>query len=76
MVRVMTTPLVLKLVGAKLLPVEITTRNLSKILYGKHAGDMDLSIMKQLPRALADPGMIFTLTLDAIESSEKWLSYP
>lgn len=59
MVRVMMTPLVLKLVGAKLLPIEIATRDLSKILYGKHAGDMDPSIMKQLPRALADPVMIF-----------------
>lgn len=59
MVRVMMTPLALKLVGAKLLPIEIATRDLSKILYGKHAGDMDPSIMKQLPRALADPVMIF-----------------
>lgn len=59
MVRVMMTPLVLKLVGAKLLPIEIAARDLSKILYGKHAGDMDPSIMKQLPRALADPVMIF-----------------
>ena len=60
MVRVMMTPLVLKLVGAKLLPIEIATRDLSKILYGKHAGDMDSSVMKQLPRALADPVMIFS----------------
>lgn len=44
MVRVMMTLLVLKLVGAKLLPVEIATRDLSKILYGKHARDMDSSI--------------------------------
>lgn len=59
MVRVMMTPLALKLVGAKLLPVEIETKDLHKILYGKHAGDMDFSIMRQLPRALADPVMIF-----------------
>lgn len=55
----MMTPLALKLVGAKLLPVEIETKDLHKILYGKHAGDMDFSIMRQLPRALADPVMIF-----------------
>lgn len=60
MVRVMTTPLVFKLVGAELLPVEIETKDLHKILYGKHAGDMDLSILKQLPRALADSVMIFS----------------
>lgn len=60
MVRVMMTPLALKLVGAKLLPVEIETKDLHKILYGKHAGDMDFSIMRQLPRALADPVMIFS----------------
>lgn len=60
MVLVMMTPLVLKLVGAKLLPVEIETKDLHKILYGKHAGDMDFSIMRQLPRALADPVMIFS----------------
>lgn len=47
MVRVMITPLVLKLVGAKLLPIEIAIRDLSKILYGKHVGDMDSSIMNE-----------------------------
>lgn len=59
MVRVMTTPLVLKLTGAEVLPVEIAKTDLEKILNGKHAGDMTPEIMKQLPRALTDPIMIF-----------------
>lgn len=60
MVRVMTTPLVLKLTGAEVLPVEIAKTDLEKILNGKHAGDMTPEIMKQLPRALTNPIMIFT----------------
>ncbi|MDY2811150.1 MAG: hypothetical protein SO089_05450 [Dialister sp.] len=59
MVRVMTTPLVLKLTGAEVLPVEIAKTDLEKILNGKHAGDTTPEIMKQLPRALTDPIMIF-----------------
>ena len=59
MVRVMTTPLVLKLAGAEVLPVEIAKTDLEKILNGKHAGDMTPEIMKQLPRALTNPIMIF-----------------
>ena len=59
MVRVMTTPLVLKLTGAEVLPVEIAKTDLEKILNRKHAGDMTPEIMKRLPRALTDPIMIF-----------------
>lgn len=59
MVRVMTTPLVLKLTGAEVLPVEIVKTDLEKILNGKHAGDITPEIMKQLPRALTNPIMIF-----------------
>lgn len=59
MVRVMTTPLVLKLTGAEVLPVEIAKTDLEKILNGKHAGDITPGIMKQLPRALTNPIMIF-----------------
>lgn len=59
MVRVMTTPLVLKLTGAEVLPVEIAKTDLEKILNGKHTGDMTPEIMKQLPRALTNPIMIF-----------------
>lgn len=59
MVRVMTTPLVLELTGAEVLPVEIAKTDLEKILNGKHAGDMTPEIMKQLPWALTNPIMIF-----------------
>jgi hypothetical protein len=59
MVRVMTTPLVLKLTGAEVLPAEIAKTDLEKILNGKHAGDITPEIMKQLPRALTNPIMIF-----------------
>ena len=59
MVRVMTTPLVLELTGAEGLPVEIAKTDLEKILNGKHAGDKPPEIMKQLPRALTNPIMIF-----------------
>lgn len=59
MVCVMTTPLVLELTGAEGLPVEIAKTDLEKILNGKHAGDKTLEIMKQLPRALTNPIMIF-----------------
>ena len=58
-IKVMTTPLALKAAGAPLLPVEIEYTNLHKILRGKHAKDMSASIVKQLPRALTDPLMIF-----------------
>lgn len=59
MVCVMTTPLVLELTGAEGLPVEIAKTDLEKILNGKHAGDKTPEIMKQLPRALTNPIMIF-----------------
>ena len=57
--HVMTTPLALKLVGARILPVEISNENLEKVLKGKHSKNMSADIVKQLPRALADPLMIF-----------------
>lgn len=57
-VRVMTTPLVLKSVGAPLLPVEVEYSDLHKIALGKHGNEMSPDIVKQLPRALADPLMI------------------
>ena len=59
MVCVMTTPLVLELTGAEGLPVEIAKTDLEKILNGKHAGDKTPEIMKQLPRVLTNPIMIF-----------------
>lgn len=62
-VKVMTTPLVMKLTGADVLPVYIHTNVLAKILKnsvdknGKHghAGEMTPDIIKQLPQALIDP---------------------
>lgn len=57
-IKVMTTPLVLKLAGAKILPVEVDYGVLHKIIKGKHKDDMTADIVKKLPRALADPLMI------------------
>lgn len=57
-IRVMTTPLVLKSVGAPLLPVEVEYSDLHKIALGKHGNEMSPDIVKQLPRALTDPLMI------------------
>ena len=62
-VKVMTTPLVMKLVGAEILPVYIHQNILAKILkHGKkvdgihgHADEMDADTLKQLPKALTDP---------------------
>lgn len=54
-VRVMTTPLVMKLVGADILPVEISAENMKKILEGKHKDGVSANVIKQIPRALADP---------------------
>ena len=58
-IRVMQTPLALEVAGAKLLPVDISVENLDKVLNGKHKSDMSADIMKQIPRALTDPLMIF-----------------
>ena len=58
-VRVMQTPLALEVAGAKILPVDISVENLDKVLNGKHKSDMSADIVKQIPRALTDPLMIF-----------------
>lgn len=58
-VKVMTTPLALKAAGAPLLPVEIEYSDLYKVVAGKHSNGMSASVLKQLPRALTDPLMIF-----------------
>ncbi|MBR1602881.1 MAG: hypothetical protein IJ667_05525, partial [Synergistaceae bacterium] len=54
---VMQTPLVFKLVGMDLLPVEIRLDNLNKILNKKHK--LSAETLKQIPRAITDPIMIF-----------------
>lgn len=59
MIPVMNTPLVMQLVGAENLPIEIAATDLAKILKKKHAGEIDPAILKQLPKALSDPLMIF-----------------
>lgn len=58
-IQVMRTPLVMRLVGAEVLPVEISASDLKKVLVDKHA-DITPDIMKQIPRALTDPMMIFS----------------
>lgn len=58
-IRVMQQPLALEVAGAKILPVDISVENLDKVLNGKHKGDMSADIVKQIPRALTDPLMIF-----------------
>ena len=58
-IQVMRTPLVMRLVGAEVLPVEISVSDLRKVLVDKHT-DITPDIMKQIPRALTDPMMIFS----------------
>ena len=58
-IRVMQTPLALEAAGAKILPVDMSVENLDKVLNGKHKSDMSADIVKQIPRALTDPLMIF-----------------
>ena len=58
-IQVMRTPLVMRLVGAEVLPVEISVSDLKKVLVDKHE-DITPDIMKQIPRALTDPMMIFS----------------
>lgn len=58
-IQVMRTPLVMRLVGAEVLPVEISISDLKKVLVDKHT-DITPDIMKQIPRALTDPMMIFS----------------
>lgn len=58
-IRVMQTPLALEVAGAKILPVDMSVENLDKVLNGKHKSDMSADIVKQIPRALTNPLMIF-----------------
>ena len=57
-VKVMTTPLVMNLIGEKLLPIYIHTNVMEKILKGKHSGEMSTGIVKKIPKELTDPLMI------------------
>lgn len=58
-IRVMRTPVVMELVGAKILPVDISVATMEKVLKKKHGDDIDADILKQLPEKLTDPLMIF-----------------
>ena len=58
-IRVMRTPVVMELVGAKILPVDISVATMEKVLRKKHGDDIDADILKQLPEKLTDPLMIF-----------------
>lgn len=55
--NVMTTPLALKVAGARLLPLKIDGSKFEHILK-YHADGMTPELLKQVPRALADPMMI------------------
>lgn len=55
-IKVMQTPLVMQMVGAKNLPIYIDPGKLSTIR--KEHPEMTLNVFKQMPRALADPIMI------------------
>lgn len=56
-ITVMRTPLIMKLVGAKILPVTLAAGKLKKILI-KHSESIDMNLLEQLPRAIANPMMI------------------
>jgi len=89
-IHVMTTPLVLGLAGAKILPIGLKTKELKKILMDTrerdgHAGDMTPKIIKQVPRALTDPIMIFdsktvqgrkVVLLDLVDNNKSHIVVP
>lgn len=57
-IKVMTTPLVMNLIGEKLLPIYISPSVMEKILKTKHSKEISPEILKKLPKALTDPLMI------------------
>lgn len=57
-IKVMTTPLVMNLIGEKILPIYISPKVMEKILKGKHGEEISSEILKKLPKALTDPLMI------------------
>lgn len=57
-IRVMRTPLVMKLVGAKILPIHISANKLAMV-FKNHAESIDRDLLEQIPGALADPMMVF-----------------
>lgn len=71
-VKVMTTPLVMNLIGEKLLPIYIHTNVMEKILKGKHSGEMSAGIVKKIPKELTDPLMILkAINNQGVESNNQ-----
>ncbi|WP_127060916.1 RapH N-terminal domain-containing protein [Veillonella sp. 3627] len=58
-VRLMSTPIVLQMLGFSAHDIEITPSVLAKVLKGKHADSIDTEVLKDLPRAIANPVAIF-----------------
>ena len=58
-VRLMSTPIVLQMLGFSAHDIEITPSVLAKVLKGKHADSIDAEVLKDLPRAIANPVAIF-----------------
>lgn len=59
MVNVMDTPLVFSLINIKERPIKIRIDTLNKILKKKHNDEIDSTSIKEFPRQLANPIMIF-----------------
>ena len=58
-IRLMSTPIVLQMLGFSAHDIEITPSVLAKVLKGKHANSIDTEVLKDLPRAIANPVAIF-----------------
>ena len=58
-VKLMDTPIVLQMLGFSAHDIEITPSVLAKVLKGKHADSIDTEVLKDLPRAIANPVAIF-----------------
>lgn len=58
-IRLMSTPIVLQMLGFSAHDIEITPSVLAKVLKGKHADSIDTEVLKDLPRAIANPVAIF-----------------
>ena len=58
-VRLMSTPIVLQMLGFSAHDIEITPSVLAKVLKRKHADSIDTEVLKDLPKAIANPVAIF-----------------
>lgn len=57
-IRVMRTPLIMKLIGAKILPITLSANKL-KLVLSNHSESINKEFLRQIPEALADPMMVF-----------------